>query len=329
MYNREKAQEFIEEEFRYWQLEKLELENDIQLGNSKLVSIDNEISELKEKMGKDDYAFHSTNFDDDLAIKLETLNKTKEEILSEDIAYKDRLKLIEQKIENLDHIINDDDLQDNDSTTEISKDILRSIEFERERISRDIHDTVIQTLTALSYKDEFIIKLIEQDAKRAKLELQSRRTALKDCINELREIISNLRMGQVKDLGFEAACNQCISKLKDSSDIIFNYSFIGDDNVDDIIAISILRIINELTSNSIKHSKCSKVDISIKKTNNEIVLKHKDNGIGFDFDNQRHVKYNKTGFGMVMLRERVELLKGVISFSNHKGSSFTITIPIK
>ena len=136
-------------------------------------------------------------------------------------------------------------------------------------------------------------------------------------------------MGQVKDLGFEAACNQCISKLKDSSDIIFNYSFIGDDNVDDIIAISILRIINELTSNSIKHSKCSKVDISIKKTNNEIVLKHKDNGIGFDFDNQRHVKYNKTGFGMVMLRERVELLKGVISFSNHKGSSFTITIPIK
>ena len=42
MYNREKAQEFIEEEFRYWQLEKLELENDIQLGNSKLASIDNE-----------------------------------------------------------------------------------------------------------------------------------------------------------------------------------------------------------------------------------------------------------------------------------------------
>lgn len=329
MYNSEKAKEFIEEEFRYWQLERLELENDIQLNKSKLATIDAEISMLKDKMDKDDYALHSKNFDDELAIKFDTLMQSRKEILDINQDHNNKLELINQKIDMLNSIIySDNSLKENGATTDTCKDILRSIEFERERISRDIHDTVIQTLSALSYKDEFIIKLIEQDKNRAKLELKSNKKVLKDCINELREIISNLRPMSINDLGFELAFKECISKFDCNSDVIFNYSFEGDGNVDDIVAVSILRIVSELTNNSLKYSKCNKIDISIKVSNKQIILNHKDNGIGFDFENQKHVRYNNSGFGMVMLRERVELLNGVISFSRQNGSNFTITIPI-
>lgn len=327
MYNTEKAREFIEDEYKNWQLEKLELEKSIQLNDSKLESINSEISKIEDNMDKSDYSFHSVSYQDEGAIRLDELRNSKEDILSSNKQINVRLDVLNQKIDLLSSIINDDGI--NLKSTKVNYEILKNIEFERERISRDIHDTVVQTLTALVHKDEFIYQLVDKDPNRAKLELSSNKTALKDCINELREIISDLRPMAIDDLGFEGAFNVICSRFDDTSDVIFKYSFEGnEDSIETIIGISALRIITELTSNSLKYSNCKKIIINVKALDNILKIYHCDDGIGFDYENQNYVKYDNTGFGMVMLRERVELLNGVISYSNQHGSEFTITIPL-
>jgi len=328
MNNTNKALEYIKNEYKNWQLEELDIKKHIQLNSSKIMTINNEISNIEAKLEKSDQSFHSVNYNDEDRIKLEELNSTREKIESENKSLNNELEIIARKNKSLLEILNDDDM-DNKDKTKANKALLKNLEAERERISRDIHDSVVQSLTALIYRNEFIVQLIEQDSNRAKLELKDNEVVLKDCINELREIIYDLKPMSIEDFGFKEAFNMCCTKLNHQSNKQISYSFIGDDEVESIIGISIIRIITELTSNSIKYSKCSKINIKVKNTDKEIIIKHSDDGIGFDYDNQKQIHKDNTGFGLVMLRERVELLDGVISYSNTNGSTYTISIPKK
>ena len=328
MNNTNKALEYIKNEYKNWQLEELDIKKHIQLNSSKIMTINNEISNIEAKLEKSDQSFHSVNYNDEDRIKLEELNSTREKIESENKSLNNELEIIARKNNSLLEILNDDEMDDKDKT-KANKALLKNLEAERERISRDIHDSVVQSLTALIYRNEFIVQLIEQDSNRAKLELKDNEVVLKDCINELREIIYDLKPMSIEDFGFKEAFNMCCTKLNHQSNKQISYSFIGDDEVESIIGISIIRIITELTSNSIKYSKCSKINIKVKNTDKEIIIKHSDDGIGFDYDNQKQIHKDNTGFGLVMLRERVELLDGVISYSNTNGSTYTISIPKK
>lgn len=328
MNNTNKALEYIKNEYKNWQLEELDIKKHIQLNSSKIMTINNEISNIEAKLEKSDQSFHSVNYNDEDRIKLEELNSTREKIESENKSLNNELEIIARKNNSLLEILNDDEMDDKDKT-KANKALLKNLEAERERISRDIHDSVVQSLTALIYRNEFIVQLIEQDSNRAKLELKDNEVVLKDCINELREIIYDLKPMSIEDFGFKEAFNMCCTKLNHQSNKQISYSFIGDDEVESIIGISIIRIITELTSNSIKYSKCSKISIKVKNTDKEIIIKHSDDGIGFDYDNQKQIHKDNTGFGLVMLRERVELLDGVISYSKTNGSTYTISIPKK
>ena len=73
-------------------------------------------------------------------------------------------------------------------------------EADRQRIARDIHDTVVQGLTALIHKNEFVGKIFETDKQRAQLELKKNNNVIRDSINELRNIIFDLRPMSLEDL---------------------------------------------------------------------------------------------------------------------------------
>ena len=94
-------------------------------------------------------------------------------------------------------------------------------ELDRQRIARDIHDTVVQNMTALIRKQEFISRLMDKDMNRAKLELSSSINMMKDNIEELRNIIFDLRPMALDDLGFKAAFFNLCERLKENETIIF------------------------------------------------------------------------------------------------------------
>ena len=204
-------------------------------------------------------------------------------------------------------------------------------EADRQRIARDIHDTVVQGLTALIHKNEFVGKIFETDKQRAQLELKKNNNVIRDSINELRNIIFDLRPMSLDDLGFEKTFYTAIEKIKGTTQMVVKADYLCDtDSMNPIIGITVIRIIQELCSNSIKYSKGTKIQVTIKQDKqNELLILYSDNGEGYDLNKPTDCTKNNTGFGLNMMRERIALLQGKMEVCYKDGElSYTIRIPL-
>ncbi len=212
-------------------------------------------------------------------------------------------------------------------------DILSVQEQERQRIARDIHDSIVQKMTALVHKSEFVEKVMDTDILRAKLEIEVINKVVKDCISELRGIIFDLRPMSLDDLGLETTLRRCIVQYNASSDmnISLNYHDIAM-KINPIISITMLRIVQELCSNSLKYSEGKEIKVEVYEKHNTIYLIHEDDGVGFDINCTKKVQEDsKSGFGLQFLKERVELLNGRIAVGKNeenKGVRYEIEIPV-
>ena len=209
--------------------------------------------------------------------------------------------------------------------------VIYTQEADRQRIARDIHDTVVQGLTALIHKNEFVGKIFETDKQRAQLELKKNNNVIRDSINELRNIIFDLRPMSLDDLGFEKTFYTAIEKIKGTTQMVVKADYLCDtDSMNPIIGITVIRIIQELCSNSIKYSKGTKIQVTIKQDKqNELLILYSDNGEGYDLNKPTDCTKNNTGFGLNMMRERIALLQGKMEVCYKDGElSYTIRIPL-
>ena len=190
--------------------------------------------------------------------------------------------------------------------------ILDMQEKERGRIARELHDSSIQNLTHLIHGLELSSLYIDKDPIQAKLELESCSQTLKKAIDEIRDTVFDLRPMSFDDLGF----NQCIENLIDSlktqnpeftfiSDVdIFDTKVEKDQKNYQLFLVSVYRIVHEALLNAVKHSKGSKVELSIKKTDDHLIIKVIDNGKGFIKEDGCPADKH---FGISVMQERVFL----------------------
>lgn len=130
--------------------------------------------------------------------------------------------------------------------------ILKYQENERQRIARDLHDSTVQVLANLVHRCEICSKVMDVDSVRAKLEIEVIEKTLKDSISDMRNIIYNLRPMIFDDLGFEATLTKVVNKLNTSSDFNITLEMEGESvNPEPVVAITIIRIIEESCNNSI------------------------------------------------------------------------------
>lgn len=210
--------------------------------------------------------------------------------------------------------------------------LLQTVEGERQRIARDLHDSTVQSLTSLLHKTELCLKLLDVDPIRCKLELTSQGKILKDIINELRNMIYNLRPMSFDDIGFNITVERALDKLRNANNIRCNFKTTGDEcNVDSLVSLTLLRVIQEACSNSIKHGHAKTIDVDIDYEPNLLILKIVDDGEGFDVSTIPEVtRDDNSGFGLSMMKERVYLLSGKISIKSKPGEGCTVkvTVPI-
>ena len=211
-------------------------------------------------------------------------------------------------------------------------------EKERQRIARELHDSTVQNLTHLIHKIELSSMFIDQDKIRSKLELESCIKILKTSIEEIRETIFNLRPMSFDDLGFR----QCIENL--IANIKLNYrncdvelSIFDLDQYDwkiknkksiNLFLVTVYRIIQEATSNIIKHSEADKIVLDIKCIDSGCVIIIKDNGKGFSVEET--LEQNEKHFGLSDMQDRVNLLNGTIDIVSEcgHGTELKINIPL-
>lgn len=203
-------------------------------------------------------------------------------------------------------------------------------EAERQRIAMDIHDTVIQNLTAMIMKNEFVMRIMNSDMHRAQIELKNINEVLKNSISELRDIIFNLRPMSLDDLGFEDTFYNFMTRLSQRTEMDIEYSYnAGKFEADSVVLINILKIIQELCNNSIKHSGGKQIFVRISQKEDQLVILEQDDGKGFDYKMKK--KIPKNSFGLSMIRDRIMLFGGTMQVENlsEGGMRFIIEIPVK
>ena len=233
--------------------------------------------------------------------------------------------------------INDIDIEDEyiesvyyEDTTYGMK-ILEQQENERSRIARDLHDSVVQVLTNLVHKCEICSKIMDVDGIRAKLELEIMSRNLREAISEMRNIIYDLRPMSFDDLGLNVTLESFINDVKSRTNMEITFNVEGTPNVlPSIMQLTIFRVVQEATNNSIKHSKGKKLDIVFKYDSDNIYLNIKDDGIGIEKESEENKQSLYTGFGLDMMKERVALLNGKIEVltAEDGGTSIEVIIPI-
>ena len=232
-------------------------------------------------------------------------------------------------------MIEKDMVEEKENNVNIHIKMLEAQELERQRIARDLHDSTVQNLTNCVHKLEYISKIIDTDPERSKMELIMLEKNTRTVINEMREIIYNLRPMSFEDIGIDVTIERELIRLENIGNIKINYIVNGkaDDNIKPVISLTIFRIVQEACNNAIKHSKASSIDVVLNYNSNNIELSISDDGVGFDldlYDNNNPDDIN-SGFGLSMMKERVFLLSGKfnIKSSKNKGTIINVVVPLK
>lgn len=330
----EKIIQYIKDELNGLKLKQEQIEEKLYTNELDIQGCIKAIEKLNQSSDSTGMIFLSTDKKTGFDIEeIERLNGIISELKSQQNDMISERDNITKKIKEIEDILSEKSTYKKQKAKYTNYDLINYVETERQRISGDIHDSIIQNLTALMYKIELIKKVMDTDHNRAKLELESGNKIVKDCIGELRNIIFNLHPMSLDDLDTKSVFYDFIQKIKTSTNMIVDFKYKSDvEHVNNSIVVVLLRIIQELCNNSIKHSDGSRIDINVNISNNLIKIVQSDDGIGYDYNliDKPKTTTDNTGYGLVLLKEKVGLINGTISVNTKKegGTEYKLKVPI-
>ena len=197
-------------------------------------------------------------------------------------------------------------------------------ELERQRLSRELHDGLGQSLIALK------LMLAAAEGKRHEDTLETIEQtciAFDDTINEIRRISNDLMPAVLLEFGLITALKNLCNSIADTTGMNIEFSSKGQLNdLSQRITIYIFRIIQEALNNMVKHADASRATLHIERNPEAVFAMIQDNGKGIEMPEQPE----KGGSGIPNMRERVRLLNGNIEFISEsgKGTRLNIEIPL-
>ncbi len=218
-----------------------------------------------------------------------------------------------------------------DETLDVAQRVLGSLEAERERLYRDVHDGPAQVLANAIFEIEYLERIAERAPAEVRLTLRSELATLKDqfrtSLDSVRAMIYDLRPPELTELGLAEAVRNYASEwesrcgLKVASRLDTMETGLGS-----VQELAVYRIMQEALQNVHKHARATSVGIVWQRANENWVLHVTDDGVGFDL--VKVVRRPKS-VGLVSMRERAELIGGSLQIQSTpgKGTAVTLLIP--
>lgn len=193
---------------------------------------------------------------------------------------------------------------------------------ERNRLAREIHDTLGHVLTGISAGVDACIALIDISPEQTKLQLDRIGEAARQGIKDVRRSVGKLRPDALERLNLTEALEKMIEDfmLTTHADIrldIRTKTMKFNTDEEEVI----YRVVQESITNSIRHGKADQISVVILREDEILTLIIRDNGKGCE---EVHA-----GFGLKHMRERLELLRGTLSYNGDNGFTVTARIPIR
>jgi signal transduction histidine kinase len=195
---------------------------------------------------------------------------------------------------------------------------------ERNRIAREIHDSVGHCLTAQSIQLENVAVFLSQDTEKAKHYLEKARQLGKEALQNVRSSVAALRNDSWQGRSLDSAVKEMSQKFVQTTDISLQSQISLSTSVPLEMATALYRTIQEALTNIAKHSQATQVLLKLSQKGGKIYLQLEDNGCGFE------PQANTTGFGLQIMRERIEALGGsfVLTSQPKRGCQIYIEVPI-
>lgn len=200
--------------------------------------------------------------------------------------------------------------------------VLRTEERSRSQFAKELHDgmgpllsSAKMSLSAISTKD--------MSAEQREI-LQNSRFVIDEAIRSVREISSNMSPQVLMDFGLAQGLRNFISRISalHTVDIEFETN-LHEERFDNDVEVVTYRVVCELINNSLKHSKCSKIEVSLILNGELISLHYKDNGCGFNPD-----AVMSCGMGLSNITSRIDSLNGEIQIISREGAGMSVTAHI-
>ena len=199
---------------------------------------------------------------------------------------------------------------------------INTLENERKRIADDLHDELGPLLSAIKLQ----INHLEPSGETETAVLEKSNGQIDGIIQRFREISYDLLPNTLVRKGLIKATEEFISKLKTLHPININFTYCNF-TLQPQREINFYRILQEIIHNTIKHARATSLNISIQKNNKMLLLKTKDDGVGFNYSEKKQIA---RGLGLLSIHSRVELLGGQLLVNSQPGSGtiFEIEMPL-
>jgi signal transduction histidine kinase len=229
--------------------------------------------------------------------------------------YKQKQKLQQQRIAEL-------ETQQQLTATEA---VLKGEEQERTRLAKDLHDGLGGMLSGIKYsmnsmKGNLILTPENAQAFERSMDM------LDSSIKEMRRVAHNMMPEALVKFGLDTALKDFCNDINQSGALKVNYQSIGMENaaVDQTMAISIYRIVQELINNTMKHAAAKTAIVQVTKSNGQLAITVEDDGKGFD----PVILQQARGIGWTNIQSRIDFLKGTmdVQSANGKGTSVHIEL---
>jgi signal transduction histidine kinase len=159
---------------------------------------------------------------------------------------------------------------------------LKAQEYERNRVSKFLHDAVGQNLTAFGLQLDLIRMDLEPLAPATCARIGEMQRVLESMMQEVREYSYELNPSAVERAGLRAALDRLVGRIRDRFAGMLRVNVDPSLKIDPAIASAMYHITQEALENALQHSSCSAVEIAVKSTRNGPSLEVRDNGRGFD-----------------------------------------------
>ncbi len=204
--------------------------------------------------------------------------------------------------------------------------IIEAQEEERKRISREIHDGPAQMLANILLRSEIVDRSFRGgDINNGLEEIKSIRKMIRSSIYEVRRIIYDLRPMALDDLGLIPTLKKYTATIADYNKLKIVFNVIGENKrLDPKYEVALFRLVQESLQNAVKHAEAHLIEVKLEIGKEFITMVIKDDGKGFDST----IKRDKS-FGLIGMRERVEILDGKIEITSKlkKGTTVFIRVP--
>jgi two-component system, NarL family, sensor histidine kinase DegS len=220
-----------------------------------------------------------------------------------------------------------------DSQQTLITEVIQAQEKERLRISLQMHDGPVQTMSNLVLRAEICERLIDRDADQTRAELASLRKAITATLQDTRRFIFDLRPMILDDLGLVPTLRRYAADFGERFKLDVSVAVQNlDSRLPRHYEVALFRFVQEALNNVQKHAAASSARISLDALNNEVQLVVEDNGAGFNVAQTMQQGHSNRNMGFAVMRQQIEtLLQGQLGVESvlGKGTRVVATISLR